>query len=210
MLNFFFFLIRTDRRSGDSFRIRTSNRWVWYSTPTASFGCRTRISLSIFLVWKFAIWVPTYWPRNNSAKTPTRNGKWACSKANGSVAQLPADVAIFSVRSCVGCDGAAGCSSRIIVYQQYLIDVSETFSSNPQYRITLDDPDDEDEEQKCTVIIALMQKNRRAQRKIGAECLTIGFAVYQVTVCSVKLLLRPVACSKHVFQGRDQLNDYLN
>jgi len=30
------------------------------------------------------------------------------------------------------------------------------------------------------VIIALMQKNRRAQRKIGAECLTIGFAVYQV------------------------------
>lgn len=25
-----------------------------------------------------------------------------------------------------------------------------------------------------------MQKNRRAQRKIGAECLTIGFAVYQV------------------------------
>ncbi|KAE9522347.1 hypothetical protein AGLY_017259 [Aphis glycines] len=56
----------------------------------------------------------------------------------------------------------------------------ETFASNPQYRITLEDPDDEDEERKCTVIIALMQKNRRAQRKIGAECLTIGFAVYQL------------------------------
>ena len=57
----------------------------------------------------------------------------------------------------------------------------ETFASNPQYRITLEDPDDEDEEHKCTVIIALMQKNRRSQRKIGAECLTIGFAVYQVS-----------------------------
>lgn len=56
----------------------------------------------------------------------------------------------------------------------------DTFASNPQYRITLEDPDDGDNEQKCTVIIALMQKNRRAQRKLGAECLTIGFAVYQV------------------------------
>lgn len=46
----------------------------------------------------------------------------------------------------------------------------------------MEDPDDEDEEHKCTVIIALMQKNRRAQRKIGAECLTIGFAVYQVNI----------------------------
>lgn len=64
----------------------------------------------------------------------------------------------------------------------------DTFASNPQYRITLEDPDDEDDEHKCTVIIALMQKNRRAQRKIGAECLTIGFAVYQVTL-NAKLLL---------------------
>ncbi|XP_065200380.1 calpain-A isoform X2 [Planococcus citri] len=56
----------------------------------------------------------------------------------------------------------------------------ETFHYNPQYRITLDDIDEEDEENKCTVIIALMQKNRRALRKIGAECLTIGFAVYRL------------------------------
>lgn len=65
----------------------------------------------------------------------------------------------------------------------------DTFASNPQYRITLEDPDDEDEERKCTVIIALMQKNRRAQRKIGAECLTIGFAVYQVIkIKEIKIL----------------------
>lgn len=57
----------------------------------------------------------------------------------------------------------------------------ETFHYNPQYRITLDDIDDGDEENKCTIIIALMQKNRRALRKIGADCLTIGFAVYRVS-----------------------------
>lgn len=54
----------------------------------------------------------------------------------------------------------------------------ETFWHNPQYRITLTDVDEDDDEQKCTVIIALMQKNRRAQRKMGMDCLTIGFAIY--------------------------------
>ncbi|KAK9510517.1 hypothetical protein O3M35_005286 [Rhynocoris fuscipes] len=56
----------------------------------------------------------------------------------------------------------------------------ETFWHNPQYIIELTDPDEDDEENKCTIIIALMQKNRRAQRKMGAECLTIGFAVYHL------------------------------
>ncbi|XP_033222734.1 calpain-B-like [Belonocnema kinseyi] len=54
----------------------------------------------------------------------------------------------------------------------------ETFWHNPQYRITLESPDEGDD--KCTVIIALMQKNRRAQRRMGADCLTIGFSVYHV------------------------------
>ncbi len=51
---------------------------------------------------------------------------------------------------------------------------------NPQYRITLEDPDDDDDDDKCTVIVALMQKNRRAQRKFGLDCLTIGFTIYHV------------------------------
>ncbi|XP_023248416.1 calpain-A isoform X3 [Copidosoma floridanum] len=54
----------------------------------------------------------------------------------------------------------------------------ETFWCNPQYRITLEHPDEDDD--KCTVIIALMQKNRRAQRSLGNDCLTIGFAVYHL------------------------------
>ncbi|KOC67354.1 Calpain-A [Habropoda laboriosa] len=54
----------------------------------------------------------------------------------------------------------------------------ETFWHNPQYRITLEYPDEDDD--KCTVIVALMQKNRRAQRRMGAECLTIGFVIYHL------------------------------
>jgi calpain len=54
----------------------------------------------------------------------------------------------------------------------------ETFWHNPQYCITLEYPDDEDN--KCTVIVALMQKNRRSQRKMGMACLAIGYTMYHL------------------------------
>uniref|UniRef100_A0A0A1XHT6 Calpain-B n=1 Tax=Zeugodacus cucurbitae TaxID=28588 RepID=A0A0A1XHT6_ZEUCU len=57
----------------------------------------------------------------------------------------------------------------------------ETFWHNPQYVITLTDPDEDDDDGKCTVIVALMQKNRRSKRNRGMECLTIGFAIYHLT-----------------------------
>ncbi|XP_053684454.1 calpain-B-like isoform X2 [Sabethes cyaneus] len=57
----------------------------------------------------------------------------------------------------------------------------QTFWHNPQYVVHLEDPDEDDDEGKCTVIIALMQKNRRSRRNMGVDCLTIGFAVYRVT-----------------------------
>uniref|UniRef100_A0A1B0GLJ6 Calpain catalytic domain-containing protein n=1 Tax=Lutzomyia longipalpis TaxID=7200 RepID=A0A1B0GLJ6_LUTLO len=57
----------------------------------------------------------------------------------------------------------------------------ETFWHNPQYVISLEDPDEDDDEGKCTVIIALMQKNRRSRRNMGMDCLTIGFAVYHLS-----------------------------
>ncbi|KAK4300804.1 hypothetical protein Pmani_027019 [Petrolisthes manimaculis] len=56
----------------------------------------------------------------------------------------------------------------------------DSFWHNPQYRITLTEVDDDDDDNKCTVITALMQKNRRSQRKLGLECLTIGFAIYHL------------------------------
>ncbi|CAD7012448.1 unnamed protein product [Ceratitis capitata] len=57
----------------------------------------------------------------------------------------------------------------------------DTFWHNPQYVITLMDPDEDDDDGKCTVIVALMQKNRRSKRNMGMECLTIGFAIYHLT-----------------------------
>lgn len=57
----------------------------------------------------------------------------------------------------------------------------QTFWQNPQYVMTLEDPDEDDEDGLCTVIVALMQKNRRSRRNMGIDCLTIGFAVYKVS-----------------------------
>lgn len=57
----------------------------------------------------------------------------------------------------------------------------ETFWHNPQYALELQDPDEDDDEGLCTVIVALMQKNRRSKKSEGMDCLTIGFAIYSVT-----------------------------
>lgn len=62
----------------------------------------------------------------------------------------------------------------------HVLPVSDTFAYNPQFRITLTDPDEGDQEETCTCIIALLQKYRRRTRNVGAELLTIGFAVYKV------------------------------
>lgn len=56
----------------------------------------------------------------------------------------------------------------------------QTFAMNPQYIVTLTDPDEEDGEENCTMIVALMQKNRRSAKRyqMGSSELTIGFAIY--------------------------------
>lgn len=53
---------------------------------------------------------------------------------------------------------------------------------NPQFVIKLEDVDDDpdDGEEGCTVIVGLMQKNRRRMRKLGQDMETIGFAIYEV------------------------------
>uniref|UniRef100_A0A8C5B989 Calpain 9 n=1 Tax=Gadus morhua TaxID=8049 RepID=A0A8C5B989_GADMO len=53
----------------------------------------------------------------------------------------------------------------------------DTFWTNPQFKLTLEDTDDDDD--VCSVVIALMQKNRRLLRKEGMDMETIGFAVYE-------------------------------
>ncbi|XP_048525406.1 calpain-A isoform X3 [Dendroctonus ponderosae] len=56
----------------------------------------------------------------------------------------------------------------------------DTFWNNPQYRITLTEVDEDDDEGNCTLIVALMQKNRRQIRSTGGDLLTIGFAIYHL------------------------------
>ncbi len=56
----------------------------------------------------------------------------------------------------------------------------ETFANNPQYRIQLTDSDPDDNDDLCTVIIAVMQKYRRELKHAGLDNLAIGFAGYDV------------------------------
>ncbi|XP_073527988.1 calpain-8-like [Phyllobates terribilis] len=59
-----------------------------------------------------------------------------------------------------------------------------TFWTNPQFQIKLEEPDDDHDgashEPCCTVIVGLMQKNRRRQRKLGEDLLSIGYALYRL------------------------------
>ncbi|XP_007895022.1 calpain 2, (m/II) large subunit, like [Callorhinchus milii] len=57
-----------------------------------------------------------------------------------------------------------------------------TFWVNPQFKIELRDTDDDpdDEDNPCSFLIGLIQKNRRPKRKMGQDMLTIGFAIYKV------------------------------
>lgn len=56
----------------------------------------------------------------------------------------------------------------------------DTHAMNPQYILNLKEADEGDKEGQCTAIVALMQKNRRLKRNIGATNLSIGFAVCEV------------------------------
>ncbi|XP_001367800.2 calpain-12 [Monodelphis domestica] len=80
---------------------------------------------------------------------------------------------------------------------------NETFWTNPQFQLTLQDPDEEEREDdeggpwggwgaggarpgmggrrsKCTVLLSLIQRNRRRLRARGVTYLTVGFHVFRI------------------------------
>lgn len=86
-------------------------------------------------------------------------------------------------------------------------DFTDTFWTNPQYRLKLleEDDDPEDEEVICSFLVALMQKNRRKERKLGANLYTIGFAIYEVTALDFALCT-VVANLNNMHLPRESLN----
>uniref|UniRef100_A0A8C9TAX3 Calpain 2, (m/II) large subunit b n=1 Tax=Scleropages formosus TaxID=113540 RepID=A0A8C9TAX3_SCLFO len=54
-----------------------------------------------------------------------------------------------------------------------------TFWMNPQFVIKLDEEDDGTRGEGCSLVVGLIQKNRRRLRKLGEDMDTIGFAIYE-------------------------------
>jgi hypothetical protein len=77
--------------------------------------------------------------------------------------------------------------------------LAATYWTNPQFKIHLEEVDEDQEEGTgepcCTVLLGLMQKNRRRQKRIGQGTLSIGYAVYQV----LPSWAPPSLCVPHVF-----------
>ncbi|XP_035935013.2 LOW QUALITY PROTEIN: calpain-8-like [Halichoerus grypus] len=82
------------------------------------------------------------------------------------------DLVLFNGRWTQG-STAGGCSN-----------FPATYWINPQFKIHLEEGDDSQEggvgEPCCTVLLGLMQKNRRRRKRIGQGMLSIGYAVYKV------------------------------
>ncbi|XP_045717628.1 calpain-9 isoform X1 [Phyllostomus hastatus] len=53
----------------------------------------------------------------------------------------------------------------------------DTFWTNPQIKLSLTEEDEGQAE--CSLLVALMQKDRRKLKRFGADVLTIGYAIYQ-------------------------------
>ncbi|KAM5165260.1 calpain-8-like [Mantella aurantiaca] len=65
-----------------------------------------------------------------------------------------------------------------------------TFYTNPQFQVTLENPDEEykgdSEDPCCSVLVSLMQKERRKKKPQGGDLLRIGFYIYKVPKQTLK------------------------
>ncbi|NWR24164.1 CAN8 protein, partial [Emberiza fucata] len=88
-----------------------------------------------------------------------------------------------------------------------------TYWTNPQFKIQLDEPDDDHEgslnEPCCTILVGLMQKNCRRQKRMEEGLLSIGYSPYQVKffiILKTELLLESSTDvhAGHAFFARHQ------
>jgi|SRR6218665_90567 len=68
----------------------------------------------------------------------------------------------------------------LILISSFVLYVA-TFWTNPQYRVKIVDPDSDDDDGNGSIIIGLMQKERRKLKKEGKGNLSIGYAVYKAS-----------------------------
>ena len=54
--------------------------------------------------------------------------------------------------------------------------------TNPQYRVTVIDGDEGDDDNTGTLIVALLQKQIRDRRARDAQLLIVGYAIYRVSI----------------------------
>ena len=78
-----------------------------------------------------------------------------------------------------------------------------TFVNNPQYLVELSE--DADGDNKCSVVIALMQKNRRAQKNMGVQELCIGYTIYKVSPLTFSIIVLSLPSSLLSLSPRLQL-----
>jgi len=57
----------------------------------------------------------------------------------------------------------------------------DSFHTNPQIHVKVVDPDEDDDENMGTIIVALMQKDMRKERSQGGDVHTIGYLIYKVS-----------------------------
>lgn len=89
-------------------------------------------------------------------------------------------------------EGFRHASFRRVFFEVEHLCVSATFASNPQFLVRLEDVDDDplDGEDGCTLLLGLMQKDGRRQKRLARNLETIGFAIYKVSTNTVAFQFR--------------------
>lgn len=129
--------------------------------------------------WRWTISAQEQWSNTKQKKDGRNNkiGQEKIKKGAGSGRKRTLSVLVWWVA--FSGDGPVSCCCKINHPQSpFCWLISETFWTNPQFMLQLTEKDEDQDE--CTFVAALMQKNRRKLRQLGAALLTIGYVIYEV------------------------------